>query len=237
MRAAEILRLVSGALQDLEPGMESRWPWTGGDDGSIGLLDFLNAAVQSVALQRPDVCAVTESILLESGMRQRLPRRNVHGATRDARFLIELIRNMGTDGEHPGPAITSVTPALLMAWAAATHTSPTVENYAYDRVTSPNVFFVYPAVPERPDVWVEATYSAAPETVSSPEQEFPLPAEYAEAVQHHMLASVLGGDNESGNVSRATYHMQLYSAAMGIKLQVDAGWPKARSSVPAGGTA
>ena len=40
MRAAEVLRLVSGALQDLEPGLESRWPWEGGDDGRIGLLDF-----------------------------------------------------------------------------------------------------------------------------------------------------------------------------------------------------
>ena len=50
MRAADVLRLVSGALQDLEPGMESRWPWTGGDDGAVGLLDFMNAAVQAVAL-------------------------------------------------------------------------------------------------------------------------------------------------------------------------------------------
>lgn len=237
MRAAEILRLVSGALQDLEPGLESRWAWTGGDDGAVGMLDFMNAAVQSVALQRPDVCAVTESILLEPGMRQRLPRRNVHGATRDARFLIELIRNMGTDGEHPGPAIGSVSPALLLAWARHPSESALVENFAYDRVTSPELYFVYPAVPRDVDVWVEATYSAAPETVISPEQEFPLPAEYAEAVQHHMLASVLGGDNESGNLSRAAYHAQMYASVMGIKLRIDAGWPKARSSAPAGGGA
>ncbi len=237
MRAADVLRLVSGALQDLEPGMESRWPWTGGDDGAVGLLDFMNAAVQAVALQRPDVCAVTEAILLEPGMRQSLPRRKVHGATRDARFLIELVRNMGPDGGHPGPAITSVSPALLLAWAKATHESPVVENFAYDRVTNPRVYFVYPAVPERPEVWVEATYSAAPEAVLSPDQAFPLPEEYAEAVQHHMLASVLGGDNESGNASRAAYHMQLYAAAMGIKFRVDTGWPKARSSAAAGGEA
>lgn len=237
MRAADVLRLVSGALQDLEPGLESRWAWTGGDDDSIGLLDFMNDAVQAVALQRPDVCAVTESILLVPGMRQSLPRRRVNGSSRDARFLIELIRNMGPDGEHPGPAISSVSPGLLLAWASATHASPVIENFAYDRVTNRDVYYVYPSVPERPEVWVEATYSAAPESVVSPEQDFPLPDEYAEAVKHHMLASVLGGDNESGNAGRAAYHMQLYASAMGIKLRVDAGWPRARSNAVVGGDA
>lgn len=234
MRVADVLRLVSGALQDREPGMESRWPWTGGDDGTIGLLDFLNAAVQEVALQRPDVCAVTEPVMLVPGMRQSLPRRRVNGSTRDARFLIELVRNMGPDGEHPGSAISSVSPALLLAWARAANESPIVENFAYDRVTNPDVYFVYPAVPERPDVWVEMTYSAAPERVCSAEQEFPLPEEYAGAVRHYMLASVLGGDNESAHAGRAAYHMQLYAAAMGVKLRVDAGWPRARSSAVGG---
>lgn len=235
MRSVEVLRLVSGALQDLEPGLERRWAWTGGDEDSIGLLDFMNAAVQAVALQRPDVCAVTEPILLAPGMRQSLPQRRVNCSSHDARFLIELIRNMGPDGEHPGPAISPVSPALLLAWARTTNESPVIENFAYDRVTNPKVYFVYPAVPDRPEVWVEATYSAAPEPVTSPEQDFPLPAEYAEAVKHHMLASIMGGDNESSNATRAAYHMQIFSSLMGMKMRVDAGWPKARSSVSPGG--
>ena len=73
MRAAEVLRLVSGALQDLEPGLESRWPWEGGDDGRIGLLDFLNESMRVVVMQRPDAFAITEPIRLEPGMRQRMP--------------------------------------------------------------------------------------------------------------------------------------------------------------------
>lgn len=32
--AADVLRLVSGALQDLEPGMEARWPWEA-DEGRV----------------------------------------------------------------------------------------------------------------------------------------------------------------------------------------------------------
>ncbi|HJA09058.1 MAG TPA: hypothetical protein H9962_07710 [Candidatus Mailhella merdigallinarum] len=230
MRAADVLRLVSGALQDLEPGLESRWPWEGGNDGRVGLLDFLNDAVWAVALQRPDTTAVTEAILLEPGMRQRLPRRSVNGATRDARFLMELIRNMGPDGEQPGPAIGSVPPELLLAWANTGRTSPVVENFAYDRVTNRDVYYVYPAVPDRPEVWVEATYSAAPEPVAGPDQSFPLSAEYADAVKHHMLASIFSGDNESSNAAKAAWHMQMYASVMGVKQSVDAAWPRARGT-------
>lgn len=35
MQAAEILRLVSGALQDLEPGIRARWEWNGGDNNAV----------------------------------------------------------------------------------------------------------------------------------------------------------------------------------------------------------
>lgn len=238
MRAAEVLRLVSGALQDLEPGFESRWPWEGGDDGRIGLLDFLNAALRAVSMQRPDITAVTEPIRLEPGMRQSLPRRRPHEASRDATMLIELVRNLGRDGETPGPAIVSASPAVLLAWADPGRVSETVENYAYDRLTNKAVYYVYPGVPGNVDVWVEATYSAPPAVIVSPDQDMGVPDDYAEALKHHVLASILSGDNESSNTGKAAYHMQMYGSLLGVKTQVDGAWPKAKSSaVPGGGGA
>lgn len=230
MRAETVLRLVSGALQDLEPGLESRWPWEG-DAERIGLLDFLNAAVRAVALHRPDVCAVTEAIRLEPGMRQHIPCRRLHGASRDATGFIELIRNMGADGGHPGPAIVAARPELLLAWADAQRSGPVVENFAYDRLTNSSIYYVYPAVPEGCDVWVEATYSAPPPGIVSAEQPLPLPDDYAQALTHHMLASILSGDNESSNAGKASYHMQLFSSLLGVKTQVDTTWPRARNSM------
>ncbi len=235
MRAAEVLRLVSGALQDLEPGMESRWLWEGGDDGSIGLLDFLNDALRSAAMQRPDAIVFTESIRLEPGMRQRLPRRKAHGASRDATTLMELTRNMGQDGQSPGPAIFSVQPSVLLAWANAATTGREIENFAYDRLANRDVYYVYPGVCDGVDVWVEATYSAPPDTIVSPEQEIGIPDDYAAALKHHILASVLGGDNEASNANKASYHMQLYSSILGVKMRIDSSWPKAKSTLPAGG--
>lgn len=137
----------------------------------------------------------------------------------------------------PGQAIVSAQPSLLLAWADATRAARSVENFAYDRLTNPNIYYVYPAVCEDADVWVEATYSAAPEAITSPEQEIGLPEGYAAALKHHILASILSGDNESSNASKASLHLQLYAQILGIKLQVDAGWPKAKSTAPAGGAA
>lgn len=233
MQAEVILRLVSGALQDLEPGLESRWPWEG-REGRIGLLDFLNAAKRAIVLQRPDLTALTGPVRLEPGMRQRLPSRRHHGAKKDATMLIDLTRNMGEDGEHPGPAIVSAQMDILLAWALPDVTGCVVENYAYDRVVNRDVYYVYPAVTPCRDVWVEATYSTAPEVITCITQDIGLPDEYAAALQHHVLASILSGDNEPSNASKAAYHQQMFASLLGIKTSVDVSWPKAKSSMAGG---
>ncbi len=229
MLAADVLRLVSGALQDLEPGLESRWPWEA-DEDRVGLLDFLNAALRAVALQRPDCCAVTEVIRLEPGMLQHIPSRRRNGASRDATGFCGLVRNMGADGEHPGASIMSVQPDVLMAWADSVPPGCRVENFAYDRIRNSQVYYVCPPVPDNADVHVEATYYTAPDAVLTPDQPLGVADDYAQALVHHMLASVLSGDNESSNAAKAGYHMQLFNSLLGVKTQVDGAWPRAVSA-------
>lgn len=222
MRAAEVLRLVSGALQDLEPGLESRWPWEGGDDGRIGLLDFLNAAVRAVVLQRPDASVVTKAIELAPGMRQRLPR----GAT----TLIELTRNMGSDGQTPGLPIACLRVDMLLAWADPTKAGRMVDSYAYDRIANSDVYYVCPGVCRDIPVYVEATYATMPCHVTSPDDATGIADQYAAALFHHIMAGVLSGDNESSNAAKANYHMQLFAQVLGVKMQVDASWPKTKGN-------
>lgn len=234
--AADVLRLVSGALQDLEPGVESRWPWEGGDDERIGLIDFLNAGLRAIAMQRPDALAVTESIRLEPGMRQRLPGKRLHRATHDATGFCELVRNMGEDGHTPGRAITSVHPEIMLTWADHARPSHCVDNFAYDRATNGQVYYVFPPVPTDRDVYVEATYYFAPPVITAPDQCLHIQECYADALVHYMLAAVMAGDNEAaaaqGNL--AAYHWQMFAQSMGTKAQVDTTWPKAKNSVGAG---
>lgn len=234
MKAEVVLKLVSGALQDLEPDVHPRWAWEV-DDRKVGLLDFLNAAIRSVVLQRPDVMAVTEVIRLGPGMRQSLPCPNRHGCRHKATMMIDVARNMGQCGDCPGPAIISVNTDVLMAWACSCAESPVVENWAYDRIANPRSYLVYPAVPYSTDVYVEATFARAPCEIAEPEQDICLPDDYAPALEHHMLASILSGDNDASNAQKAMYHMQMYNSLLGIKTMVDVAWPKAKNTAVPGG--
>lgn len=236
MIALSVMRLISGALQDMEPDAEKRWTWEYEPD-RVGLLDFLNSAVRAIVLQRPDVMSVTEVFRLEPGMRQALPCKKRHGCKRDATILIELIRNMGANGECPGRSILPVDNDILMAWACSQAESNTVENYAYDRLTNPKFYMVYPAVPACADVYVEGTFGVSPCDIKGPDQEICLPDSYEQAIVHHVLAEIFAGDSESSTIQKAAWHMQMYSSIMGIKFSVDRWWPKARSSDAMGGLA
>ncbi len=232
MKADVVLRLISGALQDLEPDVEARWSWDG-DNGRIGLLDFLNQAVRAVVLQRPDLMAVTECVMLKPGMRQALPISKKHGP---ATMLVELTRNMeGPLGECPGPAIMPVNPNILQAWACSRREGTIIENFAYDRMTNPHFYMVYPAVPFCGEVWVEATFGVHPCPITSPEDCIHIPDDYGPALEHHVLAAILSGDNESSSYQKALYHLQMYNSLLGIKTRIDAHWPKAKSSRVPGG--
>lgn len=67
MRAAEVLRLVSGVLQDLEPDMPRRWVWEHDEKAGLSLLELLNAAVRAVVLQRPDIYGLDANCCFELG--------------------------------------------------------------------------------------------------------------------------------------------------------------------------
>lgn len=221
MKAEDVLRLVSGALQDLEPGTEKRWDWTGGDSESVGLLDFLNAAIRAVALLRPDATAQTKAVCLSAGARQKIPS--------DALTLIELVRNMGSDGDTAGTAIAIMAVDVVAGMASFVPSGVSVQQYAYDRMTNPQIFWVYPPVSDTEEVWVEMTYSAIPKEVNDPEELLPVPDVFSQALVHHMLAAILGGDNEASSSAKAQYHVSLWNGLMDMQQRVAAQWPKTRS--------
>ena len=128
---------------------------------------------------------------------------------------------MGADGETPGMGIIPVPAALLLGMAGYGAMAPEVQMYAYDKQLDPYTYYVYPAVPEQAEVWVELTYSAMPPALTATDQELPVQDTFSEALVHHMLAIVLSGDNETSNLTRAQTHMQAYYQVMGIRQQVD----------------
>lgn len=228
MLAKDVFRIVSGALQDLDPGLESRWRWEGGDDSAVGLIDFLNLAVSEVVMQRPDATATSGTLRLDSGVWQRVPQAAV--------TFIGCNFNVGEDGRAQGQPITTATTETVMAWASMGLPGvwQGVEAFAYDRMADPRRFLVYPAVPECGEAMVNATVNASwsvnPAQVESPEDCLHLPQTYQAALVHHVLYGVLSGDNEASNAARAQHHLSAFYQALGVKMNTDTMWPKARNT-------
>lgn len=210
MKARELFAQALWIVQGLDQGA-ARLPWDNGDTITADLLDFLNAAVLETATLRPDVTARTEAVLLSPGMRQHIPTRRYSRAGHDALTLMEVLRNMGHDGETPGPFIPLVE-AYQLRCAPQTF-GCIVQNYAYDRKASNDLYEVYPAVPEVADVWVELTYSARPATLTDPDDVLPVSEAYVGAIVQHMAAGLLSGD--AAGAARAQAHMVQFHSLLG----------------------
>lgn len=224
MRCSDILRSVSGKLQD-EDALNRRWPWES-DAGTYSLLDSLNAAVREIVTQRPDATAVTEPVRLGPGLRHAIPRAATHMTSADAVSLIDVIQNLGTDGQTPGRPVFRVEPDALRTaatWGATTDSR--LENWAYAPLDNRNEFWVYPAIAPDTVLWIEATYSAVPMQATSPSDQFPLPDSFANAAYQWILFDVLAGDHSESSFAKAQAFLQAFSQSLGVKLQTDLSYP------------
>lgn len=214
MKVSDLLKLVSHKLQD--PGPERRYPWTTTGD-AVSLVDVLNNALRAIALNRPDATAVTEAVKLVPGNRQTIPAA--------ARSLIEVLRNAGVAGTTPGQPI-SIISRDAFSGLDMTQVSTTIDNYAYDAKTNPTIYWVYPAVPATPDVYVEMTYSASPPEVADTEADLPIPETFAVPLMHWMLYEIFCGDSSASNMGKAQHHLAACYQALGVKLRSDLAYPR-----------
>ena len=225
MKAKEIFLLVSQKLQDLGAGTTKRWQWEIDNTGAkASLVDFCNNALRQIALNRPDATAITETILLQPGVRQLIPSPALHRSSKKALSLIELVRNMGSDGDTPGEPIFIASRDAMSAynWGVS---GLSVDNYAYDFKVNPQVYLVYPGVSDSEDVFVEATYSAEPTQIFSAYEEIPIPQTFSGPIMHWMLYEIFSGDNSSSNTAKAQHHMTAFYQALGVKLKADLFFP------------
>ena len=85
---------------------------------------------------------------------------------------------------------------------------------------------MFPAVPEECEAIVNATWSAEPPRIGSPDDCLCLRDTFAPALVHHVLYGILSGDNEASNLARAQHHLSEFYNTLGVKRQVDAAWPR-----------
>jgi hypothetical protein len=201
MLASAVLQRVRDTLQD---PTGARWP-------DPELLRYLSDGQSEVVIHKPDAKSATEVMELAPGTRQQIPA----GSLR----LLDVIRNMGEDGETPGDAITLAGRGVLDSRRRGWHADQPgrqVDHYVMD-LRAPETFYVYPAAP---GFHIEVLLAKTPADVTSVSQLISLDRIYVGALVNYVLFRAYAKDADfAANLERAALHAQAFAAALGAKTQ------------------
>lgn len=208
---------VSEILQDT-----ANVTWT-----AAQLIEWLNDAIRSLVLVRPDASAITSAMQLAGGTKQVL-------AAGELR-LIRVVRNMGANGTTPGRAIRLGDMMALDAFYPDWHTEAAavvVKEYMFDEAR-PDEFWVTPPVHATTAVWVEVVRSVLPTAVTAAGDTIPVDDIYSPALIEWCCYRAFSRDSENTpNWQRAARHFAAFFNLLQIKMQSDMAInPKVRAMV------
>lgn len=194
--AADIISRVGEILQDRD---HIRWP-------IAELLQWMNDGASEIIVRRPGARAVAGLIELKAGTRQQIPTQGV--------MLLDVVRNMGMDGQKPGRVIRRVDRQLLddqyPDWHSA-RSSATIKHYTFDD-RAPKEFYVYPPAVE--GAQVEALFSELPPAVVTEQDSIDLPVEYMTPLLSYVAYRAFLKDSEFANGGMAAFHYRAFNDAM-----------------------
>jgi hypothetical protein len=180
----------------------------------VSWIKYLNAALRTLILVRPDAKAVTESVLLVAGTKQTKPT--------DSLRLLDISRNMGTDGTTVGKIITPAARDHIdysnLLWHAATGEAA-IDNYSYDK-NVPDIFYVTPPVSSSVDVYIEMSHSQLPTTITAPGDSLDVNDVFFEPLVQYMLYKAFSVDDEDVEFGKATQYLQNFFNLLQIEMTV-----------------
>lgn len=203
-----VIDLVTGTLQDAD---YDAW-----DEQE--LVNWANIGSRQIVSFVPAANLVIDSVKLAEGPLQQLGTKGI--------AVFDVIRNMGTDGKTPGPAITRTTLELislyLQSWPQTTE-SAEIASFATDP-QRPRIFYVYP--PADGTSYVEVARSEVPEAIvwdSGGAWETAMVGvsnEYVGALADYILFRAFSKDSDfPGNKERASMHYQAFLQALVVTTQ------------------
>jgi hypothetical protein len=211
--ASAILAKVDIILLDTA---KTRWP-------DAEKLEYLNDGQRQLVLYKPDAFVINDVYKLVAGTKQSIPDgtasfQNLTPATLEEGIaLINVVRNMGTDGLTPGAAITPIGAEFYDSynpdWHSDTQTAA-VKNYIIDD-SDPTRFYVYP--PNINTGYVEVVYSALPGDVATVGTEITLSDIYQDALRNYILFRCYAKDAALSplNEKRALDYYNLFVQGLG----------------------
>ncbi len=176
------------------------------------ILSWINEAQYAISVIRPDASAQIVNLQLSGGTKQ----------TITGRRLLDVIRNMGTDGGTPGKAITKADWTYKDRFNPNWHTdaaSNTIDEYMHDpRI--PDVFYVYP--PANSGTYVELKQAIVPTDLTQLSDNITIDEIYAPAIIEWVLYRCFSRDSvETPNNQRAMQHYTAFFDLLGRKTQID----------------
>lgn len=174
-------------------------------------IKYLNAAVRTLILVRPDAGSVTESVQLVAGIKQTLPTAALR--------LLDIGRNMGADGSTAGAIVSPAERKHIdyanLLWPAGTGETA-IENFSYD-YNLPRTYYVTPPVHAVTAVYVEMSTSQLPTAMTTINSDDGIEDIFFEAIVQFILWKAYSADDETGDFQKAQVHFQNFTTLLGVE--------------------
>lgn len=184
------------------------------------LVRYANLGIIQIITLKPEAYAITDVIPLVTGAAQSLPT----GAIK----LIDIVCNMGDDGETPGDAISPLNKEqmdlILPGWISYdSGTTDTHVSYVIFDDRNPKVFYVFPPQPDPPSEYVKAILSMPPTFLTDTSSIFPFDDSYAPAMVDYIVHRALAEEpnKDAALINKATFFWQKFLQDLGIKTAVE----------------
>jgi len=204
--------IIDRAETILQDTTNVRWP-------ASELVQWFNDAQREIVNFKPESSVTNTTLqLTANNTKQTLPNTAIR--------LIDVVRNMGADGNTHGSAVRLVMREVLDAqrpdWHAETGAA-TIRHYIFD-ARNPKNFYVYPKPSSA--IYLEVVYSVAPTDVTelggTVSGNLALDDIYSNAVLDFILYRAYSKDAEyAQNAQRAAAHFQQFTTSVGARTATD----------------
>lgn len=207
--ASVVIGKAQAVLQDIAG---TRWPV------ESEMLGWLNDGQREFVIIKPTISTVLLTMKMVAGTAQVLP-------AGYAQFL-DMICNMGTDGNTPGRATRLVDretlDAQLPTWHASTP-SATIKHFVFD-VRMPKAFMVYPPQPGADQGYARMSVVKEPDNVVASSNPISIDDIYQGALVDYILYRCFSKDSELSDAARAQSFKNSYITTLTGKAKVEAGY-------------
>lgn len=175
------------------------------------LIRWLNDSRMAILTRRPAACSKTVVQTLVAGTLQSLPDGGV--------MLLDVVRNMGTDGATPGRSIRRTDRQNIddndLYWHKG-RSSTEISQFTYDD-RNPKEYFVFP--PATAGTRVQIVHAAIPAAVTALTDNLDIGLEYMDAPVNYVCYRAKSKDSEYANAAEAAGFYAAFNDVLGVNAQ------------------